>query len=52
MSKIIDSTKYFDIHDELFVCCGEHQFRYVCKKHRNRMGCMFCEFDPYTACEC
>lgn len=52
MSKFIDSTKHFNIRDEQFMCCGEMQFRYVCKPHGNVMGCMFCSFDPYSECDC
>jgi hypothetical protein len=52
MPKVIDSNKYYDILDELFVCCDEHQFRHVCKKHRERQGCSFCAFDPYGPCDC
>jgi hypothetical protein len=52
MAKSIDSTTHYVIKDEQHHCCGELQFRYVCKKHQNRMGCMFCEFDPYNPCDC
>lgn len=49
---VIDSNDHFNILDELFVCCDEHQFRYVCKAHGEQMGCQFHEFDPYTECGC
>ena len=52
VSKKIDSNKYYDIYDEQFLCCGELQFRYVCKTHGNSMECMFCAFDSTTACDC
>ena len=52
VSKKIDSSKYYDIYDEQFLCCGEVQFRYVCKTHGNSMECMFCAFDSTTACDC
>ena len=52
MSKTIDNNAHYSIRDEQFYCCGETQFRHVCKKHQTRMGCMFCEFDPYAACDC
>jgi hypothetical protein len=47
----IDSNTYYNIADELFVCCDEHQFRYYCKAHGERQGCQFCEFDPSKECE-
>jgi hypothetical protein len=52
MSKVIDKVQYYNIMDDLFVCCDEHQFRYYCKAHDERMGCQFCEFNPYSECEC
>ena len=52
MSTVIDQTQHYEIVDRLFVCCDEHQFRYVCKAHGESMGCQFCEFDPYQKCEC
>ena len=52
MSKVIDRTPHYNIIDELFVCCDEHQFRYYCKAHQERMDCQFCAFDPYGPCDC
>jgi hypothetical protein len=52
MSKVVDTNKFYNIHDELFVCCDEHQFRYYCKAHSERMNCQFCGFDPNSACDC
>lgn len=49
---VIDQNKFYNIMDELFVCCDEHQFRYVCKQCEEYMGCQFCTFDPYKACDC
>jgi hypothetical protein len=34
-----------------FICCDEIQFAYYCENHFEKMGCMFCQFDPYTNCE-
>lgn len=34
-----------------FVCCGEYQNTYYCDAHFDKMGCQFCDFDPYTSCE-
>ena len=48
----LDQTKFYNIQDELFVCCDEHQFRYTCKKCGEYMGCQFCAFDPYQPCDC
>lgn len=52
MSEVIDKNDYYTIIDELFVCCDEHQFRYYCKVHEERMDCQFCAFDPYGPCDC
>jgi hypothetical protein len=48
----IDSNKYYEIADQLFVCCDEHQFRHYCKAHGEEQGCQFCEFDSDKKCEC
>jgi len=52
LSRVIDKNDYYTIIDELFVCCDEHQFRYYCKAHQERMDCQFCAFDPYGPCDC
>jgi hypothetical protein len=52
LSRVIDRTPHYEIIDELFVCCDEHQFRYYCKAHQERMDCQFCAFDPYAPCDC
>lgn len=52
MSKTIDSNKYYDIKDEQFICCGETQFKYVCKAHGNTQDCYYCSFNPDEACDC
>ena len=52
MSTTIDTTDFYRIVDETFVCCDEHQFVYYCKAHSEKMGCQFCEFNPYGKCEC
>ena len=49
---VIDQNKFYNILDELFFCCDEQQFRYVCKKCEEYMGCQFCTFNPYEACDC
>ena len=49
---VLDQTKYYNIMDELFVCCDEHQFKYSCKKCYEPMGCQFCAFNPDEPCEC
>jgi hypothetical protein len=52
MTDTIDSTEHYNIKDELFVCCDEHQFRYYCKAHEEKMDCQFCGFNPYGECGC
>lgn len=52
MTDQIDQTEFYNIVDKLFVCCDEHQFTYYCKAHEEKMGCQFCEFDPYQKCDC
>lgn len=47
----IDQTEFYDISDQAFVCCDEHQFKYHCKTCSEFMGCQFCEFDPYSQCD-
>ena len=47
MTKIIDSTEDYNILDVMHRCCEETQFKYICKKCGEFMGCYFCEFD-YT----
>lgn len=48
----IDETEFYEIIDEAYMCCDEHQFKYYCKKCYEFMGCQFCQFDPYSECEC
>lgn len=31
--------------------CCDNQFTYYCEKHFEKMGCQFCEFDPYEPCD-
>ena len=50
MSTIIDSNEHYTIFNEMRMCCGENQFRYVCKEHETDMGCYFCEFDYSKPC--
>ena len=47
----IDTTEFYDISDQSFVCCDEHQFKYMCNSCGEFMGCQFCEFDPYAKCD-
>lgn len=35
-----------------FVCCGEYQNTNYCFRSNVKQGCAFCEFDPYSVCEC
>lgn len=37
---------------ESFSCCGEYQDVHYCFANNTRQGCMFCEYDPYSPCEC
>jgi len=52
LSKVIDQTKYYNIIDEIHMCCDAQQFIYYCKAHEERMGCYFCEFDYTEPCDC
>ncbi len=52
MTTTIHETKHYKIKGDNFVCCGEVQYRHTCKEHDEIMGCQFCEFDPYSPCEC
>jgi len=51
-SDVIDHNEFYLIHDLLFFCCDEQQFRHSCKEHGEMMGCYYCEFDYSTKCEC
>jgi hypothetical protein len=51
-TKYIDQNEFYLIKDEQRFCCGESQFRYVCKAHGEAMGCYYCEFDYSKDCEC
>ena len=33
-------------------CCDETQDVQYCFKSNTRQGCAFCDFDPYSPCEC
>ena len=52
VSRPIDQTKYYDIMDDIHICCDAQQFRYVCKAHGESMGCYFCTFDYTEPCGC
>jgi len=34
------------------VCCGEYQDVLYCFKSNTKQGCSYCDFDPYSECEC
>ncbi len=51
ITEYIDQNEFYLIKDEQRFCCGESQFRYVCKSHGEAMGCYYCEFDYSTDCE-
>ena len=50
----IQVSKYFytTTTAEQFVCCGELQDRNYCYKSNVAQGCQFCDYDPYSVCEC
>lgn len=53
--KVIATNKFFYSllnGNESFVCCGEYQDVQYCFKSDIRQGCVFCEYDPYSPCEC
>ena len=55
MSKLnnqIDENEFYQIVDEVIYCCGEVQYIHYCKKHTEKMGCYYCEFDYSKDCEC
>ena len=51
ITEYIDQNEFYLIKDEQRFCCGESQFRYVCKSHGEAMGCSYCEFDYSNDCE-
>jgi hypothetical protein len=51
ITEYIDQNEFYLIKDEQRFCCGESQFRYVCKSHGEAMGCYYCEFDYSNDCE-
>ena len=48
----IDENEFYQIVDEVIYCCGEVQYIHYCKKHTEKMGCYYCEFDYSKDCEC
>jgi hypothetical protein len=38
--------------NESIRCCDEYQDVQYCFKSNIRQGCAFCDFDPYSQCEC
>jgi len=52
MTRKIDETKDYIILDEMHYCCEEAQFKYICKKCGDFMGCYFCEFNYTEPCGC
>jgi hypothetical protein len=52
VSNTIDQTKYYNIIDEIHICCDAQQFRHICKAHGEYMGCYFCTFDYTEPCGC
>jgi len=51
MTKKIDENNFYTIHEPTFMCCDQSQFRHVCKKHGEFMGCYFCQFNYSQPCE-
>lgn len=53
-NKVIPVNKYFytTMIAESFVHCGELQNTHYCYKSNVAQGCMFCEYDSYSPCEC
>ena len=54
MNTVIQISKYFYTTATAgqFVCCGELQDFVFCNKSDIPQGCQFCDFDPYSPCEC
>lgn len=53
--KVIATNKFFyslPTDNESVYCCGEYQVVEYCFKSDVRQGCSYCEFDPYSQCEC
>lgn len=50
--QVIDQTEFYEIIDELWMCCDESQFKYYCKAHGEFMGCYYCQFDYDKPCGC
>jgi len=52
ITEYIDQNEFYLILDEMRFCCGESQFKYVCKAHGEAQGCYYHEFDYDQPCEC
>jgi len=53
--KVIATNPYFYSYVESFqsvVCCGEYQDVLYCFKSNTKQGCVFCDFDYSSPCEC
>lgn len=53
--KVIAVNQFFYSYPESYqsvVCCGEYQDVLYCFRSNVKQGCAFCEFDPYSVCEC
>jgi len=53
--KVIAVNEFFYVkmdNARPLVCCDEYQDTMYCFKSDTAQGCQFCEFDPYSACEC
>lgn len=49
---IIETTDYYRIVGETYLCCDELMFRYYCLDCEEFMGCYYCQFDYTEPCEC
>jgi hypothetical protein len=53
--KVIAINSFFYVlleNNESIRCCGEYQDVTYCFKSNTIQGCAFCDFDPYSPCEC